>query len=589
MAGELEKLLIRLEADTTQLRRALAQADSQIGNFSKNVDRQTARMEKQWSAAGAMMTRAFSAYALVQTARSTVDLADKYTLLQNRLAVVTKSSEELDFVQSALFKNAQDARVAVQGSVELYSRFAFALKDVGVSTNDLLKFTDVLNKSMTISGATTAEAHGALVQLSQGLAAGTLRGQELNSVMEQLPIVADMVANKMGVTIGQLRKLGEQGKITGDIVLSAILGSADDINARFSKVNGTVAQGFTKLGNSMLEFVGLLNTGTDASGALAGAIDQVTEAIERGNRQVKNSKELMAFLQRPGVGGYEQGSSFMDAIKGVPQWINDRLSNKPLAVSNPTAYAQSLMKGGLYSDGSNAAFDPNAKGVNRTPASPDPWAASIIPPSAEEQLRELTAQWQELRDVQTMALEDLIGDKTETGAAKMAALTAAVKDGSIAWADFSDMQKEVAFQTERANDDMLSSTSSFLDTMFANNKTAATASALINTYQGITKALSAYPPPYSTAMAAMQAAMGFAQVRAIQSTSKSSRGGGSAPVASSAGGAASAAPAAAAPQQDRALTVRMSSMGELIGRRGLRELMEQIVDAQRDGYRVVLG
>lgn len=594
MSTELERLLIRIEADTTQLRRALAQADGVVAKHAASMDRQIRKSEKSFEGMGLSFRRLMGGVGVGMAVRQATQMADAYTLMGNRLAVVTKSTEELRYVQDQLFASAQAARVDVKESVELYSRMAFALKDTGASTNELLQFTDTLNKSMIVSGATTAEATGALRQLSQGLAAGQLRGQELNSVMEQLPVVADMIAKEMGVTIGQLRKLGEQGKITGDLVFKSILGASDDMNAKFSKVTGTVSQGFTKLGNSTLEFVGLMNKGTDASNAMARALDRVSAAVTEGNERVKKSGHLMAFLQRPGVGGYEKGTSWIDAIAGIPKWMTERLTMQPHKITDPQAFGLSQLRGSIIdSDSGFAPFNPDARGENRTLAAGvggDPWNTTVIPVSLKQELRELKEQWDSIRDAQMLALDDLVGDATETAATKMAALTSAVQEGRIAWGDFADMQKTVQQQTERANEAMLSSTSHFLDTMFQNNKTAASASALINTYQGITKALASYPPPMSYAMAAMQAAMGMAQVRAIQSTSKSSTGGGASGIGAGGGAGAAAAPAAAAaPSQDRALTVRMSSVGELMGRRGLRELLENIADAQRDGYRVVVG
>lgn len=592
MSTELERLLIRIEADTTQLRRALAQADGAVAKHAASMDRQIKRSDKAFEGMGVSFRRLMGGVGVGMAVRQATQMADAYTLMGNRLAVVTKSADELRYVQDRLFASAQAARVDVKESVELYARMAFALKDTGASTNELLQFTDTLNKSMIVSGATTAEATGALRQLSQGLAAGQLRGQELNSVMEQLPIVADMIAKEMGVTIGELRKLGEQGKITGDLVFKSILAASGEMDTKFSKVTGTVSQGFTKLGNSTLEFVGLMNKGTDASNAMARALDRVSAAVTEGNERVKKSGHLMAFLQRPGVGGYEKGTSWIDAIAGIPKWMTERLSMTPHKITDPQAFALSQLRGSIVdSDSGFSPFDPNARGENRTLAAGaggDPWNTTVIPVSLKQELRELKEQWDSIRDAQMLALDDLIGDKTETAATKMEALTEAVRSGSIAYSDFGDMAAEVQRQTEQANDAMLSSTTQFLDRMFEGNKTAATASALMNTYQGITKALSAYPPPYSYAMAAMQAAMGFQQVRAIQSTSKNSSAGSAPSVSAGGGASAAAAPAAAAPSQDRALTVRMSSMGDMLGRQGLRELLENIADMQRDGYKLVV-
>jgi len=567
MAGAFESLLIRLEADTSALRRQLAGAEKDVSKFADNTERHASRVAVSFKA---MLAAAGTGYAVREFAR----LADQYSNMENRLKAITKSAAEFEYVQKGVYEAAQNTRIGVAEVNELYARLAFSLKDVGVSTNEVLELTETLAKATVVSGASQAEAAGALRQLSQAMASGVLRGQELNSVMEQLPVVADMIAKHMGITIGQLRKLAEEGKLTSKVVRDAILASQDDISTKFAKTNPTIAQSFDKLNNSLVFFVGTLDDSVGFSNALAKAMGGVADQLERANKSLKEGRGLF------GAGG--EVTPWNRAGKGQNLFPGTAAANN----DNPGRFGAA----GFMESANSFGFDPNAKGEDRTPAALDPWAASIIPPTFQEQMQEMKEAWDQLHEAQLMTLDDLIGDKTETAAAKMAALTAAVKEGSITWSDFGSGVKDVQAMTERANESMLSSTANFLDTMFANNKTAATASALINTYQGITKALASYPPPYSYAMAAMQAAMGFAQVRSIQSTSKNSSGGG----ASVAGGASSAAGAAGGGgglgnvPSNQTLTVRGLEVGELLDHRSLRNLLERIRDMQSDGYRLVV-
>lgn len=555
MAGELERLLIRLEADTTSLRRALAQADRDVGKFAGDVDRRMSSTEKTFSRLGASFKAALGGLAVGAIARQLGETADAYTRMGNRLAVVTKSAEEFEYVQRRLMEISQEARVRMGDTADLYSRYAFALKDAGVSTNDVLQFTEALSKAVVISGASSAEAAGALLQLSQGLAAGVLRGQELNSVMEQMPIVADLIARKLGVTTGELKKMGEQGKITGDIVVGAVVGSLSELDDKFSKTAPTIEQGMSRLNDAFAEFVGIADKTSGASAAIAGEFEKMAKAISNANQK------------------WKEGASWWEWYKAWRGEDFSRAWDEASGVNPMTNWQTEVTPAG--------GFDPNAKGAKRTAAAPDPWAASIIPPTYEEQLREMREQWEGIREAQMLTLEDLMDDKTETATTKLQALTDAVREGSIGWGDYGKSVQVVQRMTERANDAMLSSTSQFLDTMFEGNKTAATASALINTYQGITKALSAYPPPYSYAMAAMQAAMGFQQVRAIQSTSKSSKGGGAAP-------AVSAPAASGGEQQTSTLFVRGIGPSDLFTGDSVASLAEHLLEYQRNGGKVVL-
>lgn len=563
MAGELERLLIRLEADTTQLRRAMANADKDVANFASRADRHTRNVDATFARLGGTFKAALGGYAIAAAFKQTVELADAYTRMGNRLAVVTKSADEFEYVQRRLVEVSQEARVAVGDTADIYSRYAFALKDAGVSTNDVLKFTEALSKAVVISGASSAEASGALLQLSQGLAAGVLRGQELNSVMEQMPIVADLIARKLGVTTGQLKKMGEEGKITSDIVVDAVVGSLAELDEKFSKTAPTIEQGMTQLNNAFSEFVGIADKSAGASATIAGEIDKIATSISNANQKWKDGASWWEWFKA------WKGKDFSDA------W--DAAAGNSISSDWQTTVAPA------------SGFDPNARGAKRTPAAADPWAASIIPPDAAEQLRELEQAWNELNAAQMDTLNDLIDSDITPASAKMDALTAAVERGEIGWRDYLNGMQAVSLQSSQIMDDMASSMSQTLGAIFKESKTAAIAQALINTYQGISKAIAHYPPPYSYAMAAMQAAQGFAQVSAIRSTSQTSSGSGrAATVSSGAAASGGASPAAAATAQDRAYTVRLSSAGDMLGRKGLRELLENIADMQRDGYRLVV-
>lgn len=537
MAGELEKLIIRLEADTTQLRRALNQSDAAVDKFARNAERST-------GVAANSFKRMFAVIGTGVAIKKIADLADAAKNMSNRLQTVTKTTAEFTYAQKQLFDIAQDTRVSVADTTDLYARYAFALKDAGVSTNEVLKLTQTLSKAVIVSGASSAEAAGTLRQLSQGLAAGTLRGQELNSVMEQMPIVADLIAKQLGVTTGELKKMGEQGQITSKQVFDALLKGADEIDRKFAKTTPTIAQGFEQLNNSLLAFVGRADAATNASTALAVSLKAVADGI--------NSVD---FEYVPGAGGARS------------------------AVGKRQASGFALPQSGGYSGGMSRqsgrlGFDPNQKGNLATPP---------------EDLEKLKTAWQEIHEAQMNTLDDLVGDKTETAAAKIAALTSAVKDGSITFREFGQGVRHANEEAADSQDALLSTTSQFLDTMFKDNKMAASASALINTYQAITKALATYAPPYSYAMAAMQAAMGFAQVKAINSTSKSGGGGGKSSMPS--GGASSAGGGGGGGgSQGNTMThfVRGLGMKELFTGEMVRDFVGAMLDYQRDGGKIIL-
>ncbi|MBN0091385.1 tape measure protein, partial [Pseudomonas aeruginosa] len=123
----------------------------------------------------------------------------------------------------AVYSVAQNARSSLEGTAELYQRIAASAGDLGVNQQQVVQVTQNISKAMSASGVSAAAAEDALVQLGQAFASGVLRGQELNSVLEQAPGLAQAVANGLGVAVGDLRKLGEQGKLTSKQVFEAIL------------------------------------------------------------------------------------------------------------------------------------------------------------------------------------------------------------------------------------------------------------------------------------------------------------------------------------------------------------------------------
>ncbi len=232
------------------------------------------------------LARAFAFAGVSVGVAGLVKLADTYTHLQNRLRVVTSSTGELEKATERLYEISQRTRSSWESTVELFARVRLATKDMGLSMDAAFQFTESLNKAIILSGASSQEAAAGLIQLSQGIASGTLRGDELRSVLEQLPAVADVISQHLGVTRGELRKMGEDGKITGATIINAFQAATDEIDERFAKTIPTISQGFQVLTNSVTKYFGELATSTGIQSAfadglvvLANNIDLVAKAI----------------------------------------------------------------------------------------------------------------------------------------------------------------------------------------------------------------------------------------------------------------------------------------------------------------------
>jgi tape measure domain-containing protein len=204
--------------------------------------------------------------------RELVRLADTYTNLQNRLRLVTSDTANLARVTDELFSISNRTRSSYESTAELYARVALSAKDLGRSQQELLQFTESLNQAVILSGASATEAEAGIIQLSQGLASGALQGDELRSVLEQLPAVADVIAQQLGVTRGELRQMGQEGKITADIVLDAFKNAREELEGKFATTIPTIGQSFTVLRNKAMELWGEFVTGNGIAQGLAQTI-----------------------------------------------------------------------------------------------------------------------------------------------------------------------------------------------------------------------------------------------------------------------------------------------------------------------------
>lgn len=214
------------------------------------------------SGIGSALSSAVALAGIGLGAAALLNMADTATNLTNRLRIVTGSAEELAEVQSKLLGISNDTRSSLEGTVTLYSRVAQSTKDLGLSQEQTLQLTENINKAFVISGASATEANAAIIQLSQGLASGVLRGDEFNSVMEQAPELANIMTKALGVTRGELREMAGQGKLTAQTVIDAMLGASESLDAGFGKTVPTLSQAFTVLQNNTISWLQSLDQAT---------------------------------------------------------------------------------------------------------------------------------------------------------------------------------------------------------------------------------------------------------------------------------------------------------------------------------------
>jgi tape measure domain-containing protein len=279
LRAELSANAAQFESD---MKRAKNSVQSNATGMSKSMDR--VRGSFDGTIKSLLNFKTISAAAFIAGTAAVMKIADEYTLLDNKLKLVTKSSEDLQYVEQKLYEQSLRSHSSYSSSVDLFSRFAKATETLGVSQDQLLQVTETLNKAMIISGATQEESKNAIIQLSQGMASGVLRGEEFNSIMENGSRVAKMLADYLNVDIGELRRMSKEGKITSAIMINAFTKAAGTIDQEFGKMQPTIAQAMTDLRTVFGKLVSDSNKGADGTKSVAEEIAKLAKTIDD-NRQ----------------------------------------------------------------------------------------------------------------------------------------------------------------------------------------------------------------------------------------------------------------------------------------------------------------
>ena len=191
-----------------------------------------------------------ASYVSIQGLKKAVDLSDSLVSMRARLDRMNDGLQTTQELETMIYQSAQRSRGSFTDTMGLVSQLGTMAGDAFNSSKEIVQFAEQLNKQLALSGASGSSAQAAILQLEQGLASGVLRGDELNSVMEQAPALAKSIADYMKVSVGELREMGSQGQITADIVKNALFAAAKDTNAEFEKTPMTWAQVWTVASNT---------------------------------------------------------------------------------------------------------------------------------------------------------------------------------------------------------------------------------------------------------------------------------------------------------------------------------------------------
>ena len=257
------------------------------------------------SAMGGLVAKVMALASAYMGVNKLVDMSDELTLTTARLDMMNDKVQTTPELLNMVYQSAQNARGSLADMADVVARFGNNAKDAFSSSREVVDFANLVQKQMTIAGAGTQEASNAMLQLSQALGSGVLRGDELNSIFEQAPNLIQSVADYMNVPIGKIREMAQEGKLSASIVKNAIFADADNINAKFEQMPMTWGQVWTTMSNA--------------------ATMQLQPLLEKIN-SIANSPQFQAFASNAvnAVGLISNALiGLIDLIGGVSSFVTD--------------------------------------------------------------------------------------------------------------------------------------------------------------------------------------------------------------------------------------------------------------------------
>ena len=313
MATDLEKLVVQLSADIRKFDREVAKINGIANRQFRAVENRARQMNKNLDAIFSRSVNGLMApLAGIGAALSVQEVAryaDAWTVAGNKLAAAgqvagmqTRSLEDLN-------KIANDTRSGISETADLYAKLMRSTKGVAQSELEVAKATEIVNKAFKAGGAAASEQAAGILQLGQGLGSGMLQGDELRSVRENAPMLAQAIADYFNVSIAGLKELGAEGKLTSDKVFKAILAAQPQIEAAFKTTNSTISDGLTKVNNAMTQYVGETDKGLDASQRLIAGLNALADNFD-------NTADIVLKLAAI-IAGALVGRSIVSMVRGL--------------------------------------------------------------------------------------------------------------------------------------------------------------------------------------------------------------------------------------------------------------------------------
>ena len=289
------KTLDDLESSTNKTTSALGKLDKNArnaGSGMKNAGGAASGLKTSMS----MLAGAISVSLIIEWGKRFLEVADNMTQLQARIARLSTDAKTANETFSSLANIASTTGASLSDTTKLWETLTSSLKEAGATNAQVLNLTDTLQKIGRIGGSSTEEMANALRQFGQSIASGTIRAEEFNSILEQMPELARQIAAGLGISMGELRARMLDGKLTAEDALNAIQDRTSVVNAEFAKLPRSISQATGSLETSFAKMIASINDATGASSAFVSVIDSITSAINRLTGQTVSAAEVISDL-----------------------------------------------------------------------------------------------------------------------------------------------------------------------------------------------------------------------------------------------------------------------------------------------------
>ncbi len=286
----LRELIIKISANSQSFQSEIARASRMGADYYRtmqNGGRQSAAAARESERALSDLTKGFASAGKAAAAASAafatgkiVQIADEWNSVNARLKQASSSADDFAASQRQLMEISQRTGTAFADNANLFSRAAASMREYGYSSDEVLKITEAVSTGLKLSGANTLEASSVITQFSQALAQGVLRGEEFNAVNESGDRVIRALAAGMGVARKDLKSMADQGQLTIDKVVPALVGQLDNLQDEFKSLPQTVSGSLQKVTNSFMQWVGGIDQATGATAGLSGGLDSLAQTLD---------------------------------------------------------------------------------------------------------------------------------------------------------------------------------------------------------------------------------------------------------------------------------------------------------------------